>query len=64
MFDDTRKRINRWEKRVEELEIELAQAQAEGDEDRAIDLHLDLEEAKAEVRYAWADDELEQLGLR
>ena len=65
MFKETANRINYWTEEVERLKKEIAEAKANNaSEETLIDLSMDLEEAKAELNFAWQDDELEEMGLR
>lgn len=65
MFKETANRINYWTEEVERLKKELEEAKANNaSEETLIDLSMDLEEAKAELNFAWQDDELEEMGLR
>ena len=65
MFKETANRIDYWTEEVERLKKELAEAKANNaSEETLIDLSIALEEAKAELNFAWQDDELEEMGLR
>lgn len=65
MFKETANRINYWTEEVERLKKELEEAKANNaSEETLIDLSINLDEAKAQLNYAWQDDELEEMGLR
>ena len=65
MFKETANRINYWTEEVERLKKELKEAKANNaSEETLIDLSIALEEAKAQLNFAWQDDELEEMGLR
>lgn len=62
MFDETRKRINYYEERIERLKELIEEARQNGED--TTDLQIDLYECESELRIAWADDEAEQNGWR
>lgn len=65
MFEDTERRINFWEDRVERLKKEIEEGEENNlSDDEMLDLHIALHEAEDNLNYAWQDDELEEMGLR
>lgn len=58
MFKGTANRIDCLTEQIERLEKEIAES------DDAIELEIELHEAKENLNFAWQDDELEEMGLR
>ena len=58
MLKETADRIDCLTEQIERLEKEIAES------DDAIELEIELHEAKENLNFAWQDDELEEMGLR